>query len=69
MTDRVDQMWGTDMTQTVTTGEGRAYVFIAVDQCSGELVGTRLIPLTQVRLYVVATLRRITPRLSLDCLA
>ena len=26
MTDRVDQMWGTDMTQTVTTGEGRAYV-------------------------------------------
>jgi len=40
MTDRVDQMWGTDMTQTVTTGEGRAYVFIAVDHCSGELVGT-----------------------------
>jgi putative transposase len=25
MTDRVDQMWGTDMTQTVTTVEGRAY--------------------------------------------
>ena len=23
VTDRVDQMWGTDMTQTVTTGEGR----------------------------------------------
>ena len=40
MTDRVDQMWGTDMTQTVTTGEGRAYVFVAVDHCSGELVGT-----------------------------
>ena len=40
MTDSVDQMWGTDMTQTVTTGEGRAYVFIAVDHCSGELVGT-----------------------------
>jgi len=28
------------MTQTVTTGEGRAYVFIAVDHYSGELVGT-----------------------------
>lgn len=40
VTDRVDQVWGTDMTQTVTTGEGRAYVFIAVDHCSGELVGT-----------------------------
>ena len=25
MTDRVDQMWGTDMTQTVTIVEGRAY--------------------------------------------
>ncbi len=31
--------WGTDMIQTVTTGEGRAYVFIAVDHCSGEFVG------------------------------
>ena len=40
MTDRVDQMWGTDMTQTVTTVEGRAYVFITVDHCSGELVGS-----------------------------
>jgi len=40
VTDRVDQVWGTDMTQTVTTGEGRAYVFIAVDHCSGEFVGT-----------------------------
>jgi transposase InsO family protein len=39
VTDRVDQVWGTDMTQTVTTGEGRAYVFIAVDHCSGEFVG------------------------------
>lgn len=40
VTERVDQVWGTDMTQTVTTGEGRAYVFIAVDHCSGEFVGT-----------------------------
>jgi hypothetical protein len=28
------------MIQTVMTGEGRAYLFIAVDHCSGELVGT-----------------------------
>lgn len=40
VTERVDQVWGTDMTQTVTTGEGRAYVFVAVDHCSGEFVGT-----------------------------
>lgn len=40
VTDRVDQVWGTDMTQTVTTQEGRAYVFIAVDHCSGEFIGT-----------------------------
>jgi putative transposase len=33
-------MWGTDMTQTMTTAEGRAYVFVAVDHCSGEFVGT-----------------------------
>lgn len=32
-------MWGTDMTQAVTTGQGRAYVFIAIDHCSGEYVG------------------------------
>ena len=38
-TEQVDQVWGTDMTETVTTGEGRAYVFIAVDHCSGEFVG------------------------------
>ena len=40
VTDRVDDVWGTDMTQTVTTREGRAYVFIAVDHCSGEFIGT-----------------------------
>ena len=39
VTGRVDEVWGTDMTQTVTTAEGRAYVFIAVDHCSGEFVG------------------------------
>lgn len=40
MTERVDEAWGTDMTQTLTTAEGRAYVFIAVDHGSGEFVGT-----------------------------
>jgi putative transposase len=40
VTEQVDQVWGTDMTQTITTTEGRAYVFIAVDHCSGEFVGT-----------------------------
>ena len=40
VTERVDQVWGTDMTETITTTEGRAYVFVAVDHCSGEFVGT-----------------------------
>ena len=40
VTERVDEVWGTDMSQTVTTQEGRAYVFIAVDHCSGEFIGT-----------------------------
>src|SRR5215210_8897215 len=34
-TDRVDLMWGTDMT-AVMTGEGQTAVFIAVDHCSAE---------------------------------
>lgn len=42
ITDRVDDVWGTDMTQTITTREGRAYVFIAVDHCSGEFIGTHV---------------------------
>ena len=37
-TDRVDRMWGTDLT-SVATGEGTAAVFIAVDHCSAECVG------------------------------
>ncbi len=39
-TAAVDVMWGTDMTETVTLAEGRARVFVAVDHCSGECVGT-----------------------------
>jgi putative transposase len=37
-TERVDAMWGTDLT-SVMTGEGQAAVFIAVDHCSAECVG------------------------------
>jgi putative transposase len=37
-TDRVDLMWGTDLT-SVMTGAGQATVFIAVDHCSAECVG------------------------------
>jgi putative transposase len=37
-TERVDTMWGTDLT-SVVTGEGLASVFIAVDHCSAECVG------------------------------
>jgi putative transposase len=39
-TATVDAMWGTDMTETVTLAEGKARVFVAVDHCSGEVVGT-----------------------------
>ena len=37
-TERVDLMWGTDLT-SVVTGEGQAVVFVAVDHCSAECVG------------------------------
>ena len=36
--DRIDAMWGTDLT-TAWTGEGQAAVFIAVDHHSAECVG------------------------------
>ena len=39
-TTAVDAMWGTDMTETITLREGRARVFVAVDHCSGECVGS-----------------------------
>ncbi len=31
--------WGTDMTTTVTTGQGTVHVFVAVDHCTCECVG------------------------------
>jgi putative transposase len=38
ITDRVNEMWGTNMTQTITVGEGRAYVFVAVEHANSEVV-------------------------------
>ena len=37
-TERIDLMWGADLT-SVVTGEGQAAVFVAVDHCSAECVG------------------------------
>jgi transposase InsO family protein len=37
-TERIDLMWGTDLT-SVMTGEGQAAVFVAIDHCSAECVG------------------------------
>ena len=39
ITDRPDELWGTDMTTTVTTEEGRVCVFVAVDHCTSECIG------------------------------
>jgi transposase InsO family protein len=38
-TEEPDTMWGTDMTTTVTTGEGLAHAFVAVGHCTCERVG------------------------------
>ena len=34
VTNKVNEMWGTDMTQTITVEEGRAYVFVAVEHAN-----------------------------------
>ena len=39
ITDAVDVLWGTDMTQTTTVADGVAHVFVAVDHCNSECVG------------------------------
>jgi transposase InsO family protein len=38
-TTMINDMWGTDMTTTLTVGEGTASIFFAIDHCSLELVG------------------------------
>jgi putative transposase len=39
LTDRPDEMWGTDLTSTILTTGATASVFIAIDHCTGECVG------------------------------
>lgn len=39
ITERVDTMWGTDMTTTFTRQDGQVAIFIAVDHCTAECVG------------------------------
>ena len=39
ITDQVNEMWGTDMTQTITIRAGRANVFVAVEHANSEVVG------------------------------
>jgi putative transposase len=39
ITDRPVELWGTDMTTTVTAGEGQVCVFVAVDHCTAECIG------------------------------
>lgn len=39
ITEYPDQMWGTDMTTTMTIEEGIAHAFVAVDHCTCECVG------------------------------
>jgi len=38
-TDRPDEMWGTDITATVTSENAQTPVFVAVDHCTGECIG------------------------------
>ncbi len=39
VTDRPDEVWGTDATSCVTLREGTATIFVAVDHCTAECVG------------------------------
>src|SRR5262249_41237352 len=39
VTERPDEMWGTDATSTWTVKEGHVTVFVAVDHCTAEGVG------------------------------
>ena len=39
ITETPDEMWGTDMTMTVTSDEGQVCVFVAVDHCTAECIG------------------------------
>jgi transposase InsO family protein len=39
LTERPDELWGTDATSCVTLGEGTATIFVAVDHCTAECMG------------------------------
>jgi hypothetical protein len=39
ITDKVNEMWRTDMTQTITIREGQANVFVAVEHANSQVVG------------------------------
>ena len=43
-TEVPDVMGGTDMTATMTVGEGAAFVFVAVDHCTTECIGLHAAP-------------------------
>jgi len=38
-TETPNEMWGTDMTTTPTILDGQAAIFIAIDHCTGQIVG------------------------------
>ncbi len=41
-TERVNDMWGMDTTSIITTTEGQAAIFFAVDHCSMECIGIHM---------------------------
>ena len=56
VTDRPDEMWGTDMTTTLTLDDGNASIFAVIDHCTGEclslhaaLRGTRFEAITSMQ--------------------
>lgn len=44
ITKRINDMWGTDLTSTMTLTEGKANIFFAIDHCSLECVGIHAAP-------------------------
>jgi putative transposase len=44
ITNRINDMWGTDLTTVMTLTEGQANIFFAIDHCSMECVGIHAAP-------------------------
>jgi putative transposase len=57
VTFQPNEVWGTDMTTTVTTAEGKAAVFVAVDHFNAECVGIHAAK-SQSRLEALEPLRQ-----------